>query len=378
MISMEGVTHVTIQGITLEAMRGDAVLIKDGSNNLIAGCTIRNIGNWAIKILGGSNHGVKSCDIYYIGRGGVQVEGGDQHTLTKANHYVVNNEIHHFSRLAKTYQFAVRLRGVGNRIAHNVIHHAPHDAMDWRGNYNIIELNKIYNVCLESEDAGAIQSDRDLTSRGNIIRYNFIYNVVGRDREGSPLGAFMVYLDSNQSGDEFFGNIFCKGSGRTMIMVNGGRDVIIKNNIFIDGPAPVEVTTAGVKSHRNALVSAYKEIARKKIDRKSPPWSTAFPKLAKYPDNIDELAIPVGNEICNNIFYKTKDIKLDTFEKEVPKDIVKIENNYKTDEDPGFVDAVNLNFQLKEGSIVYKKIPGFQKIPFDKIGLYKDEYRKEL
>ena len=53
-------------------------------------------------------------------------------------------------------------------------------------------------------------------------------------------------------------------------------------------------------------------------------------------------------------------------------------NNYVTLEDPGFVDAENKNFQLRDDSIVYQKIPEFKKIPFEKIGLYVDEYRTKL
>ena len=51
-------------------------------------------------------------------------------------------------------------------------------------------------------------------------------------------------------------------------------------------------------------------------------------------------------------------------------------NNFVTKEDPGFVDMKNGNFNLKVDSKIYKFIPGFQKIPFDKMGIYKDEYRK--
>ena len=50
-------------------------------------------------------------------------------------------------------------------------------------------------------------------------------------------------------------------------------------------------------------------------------------------------------------------------------------NNWETQEDPGFVDVKNENFKLRDDSEVYKKIKGFKPIPFDKIGLYKDEYR---
>ena len=43
--------------------------------------------------------------------------------------------------------------------------------------------------------------------------------------------------------------------------------------------------------------------------------------------------------------------------------------------DPGFVDADKLDFRLREDSTVYRKIPGFRRIPFAKIGLYADEFR---
>ena len=42
---------------------------------------------------------------------------------------------------------------------------------------------------------------------------------------------------------------------------------------------------------------------------------------------------------------------------------------------PGFVDPEKMNFQLKDDSPVYRQIPGFQRIPFEKIGLVRDEYR---
>ena len=37
--------------------------------------------------------------------------------------------------------------------------------------------------------------------------------------------------------------------------------------------------------------------------------------------------------------------------------------------DPGFVDAAKRNFQFRDDSPVYEKLPGFKKIPFERIGL---------
>jgi len=44
--------------------------------------------------------------------------------------------------------------------------------------------------------------------------------------------------------------------------------------------------------------------------------------------------------------------------------------------DPGFIDLKKGNLQLKKDSPAFKL--GFKKIPIEKIGLYKDEYRKNI
>ena len=46
-------------------------------------------------------------------------------------------------------------------------------------------------------------------------------------------------------------------------------------------------------------------------------------------------------------------------------------NNLVTDKDPGFVNEENQNFMLKSNSEVFEKIKGFVPIPFDKIGIHK-------
>ncbi len=53
-------------------------------------------------------------------------------------------------------------------------------------------------------------------------------------------------------------------------------------------------------------------------------------------------------------------------------------DNLVTAQDPGFVDVAHGNLALKPDSVVFKKIPGFDPIPFEKIGLFKDEYRRAL
>ena len=58
--------------------------------------------------------------------------------------------------------------------------------------------------------------------------------------------------------------------------------------------------------------------------------------------------------------------------------LIKIDGNFVTDKDPGFIDANGGNLGLKPSSPVFDKIKDFPRIKFDKIGLYIDKYRKKL
>jgi len=173
MVTMENVSHVTFRDLTFEVSRGLGIYIEGGENNLVAGCTLRNIGvvavcigkgvasdkmlrhnftgtpisrqlgswhehiydNTAFDRKGGKNHGIISCDIYNIGAGAISLGGGDRKTLTAANNHVINCDIHNYNRLDRSYKAAVNVDGVGNRIAHNLIHHATrisHEKIQFR------------------------------------------------------------------------------------------------------------------------------------------------------------------------------------------------------------------------------------------------------
>ena len=56
----------------------------------------------------------------------------------------------------------------------------------------------------------------------------------------------------------------------------------------------------------------------------------------------------------------------------------RIDNNLDlaTCEEAGFVDPEQT--QLRDDSRVYADVPGFEKIPFEEIGLYADEFRRRV
>ena len=209
LVSMTGVSHVTLRGLTLEGGRGHGVRIRGGAGCRVAGCLLRLLGNSGVSVEGGTGHGVVACDIENTGDGGVSLSGGDRQTLTPGGHFVENCHFQKQGRWSKCYVPAVLLAGVGHRVAHNLIHDHPHCAILFSGNEHLIEFNEIHHVALETGDVGAIYTGRDWTFRGNAIRHNFIHHT-----GGVGMGSMGVYMDDCVSGTEIFGNVFYKVTGR--------------------------------------------------------------------------------------------------------------------------------------------------------------------
>jgi len=376
LVALRDTSYVTVRGVTLEAARGIAVVVEGGQHNLVAGCTIRNIGQKGVVLAGGTKNGVVGCDIYQLGSAAIEMSGGDRRTLTPAELYVVNNHIHHFSQRGRGYRPAVRINGVGNRVAHNLIHHAPHSAILYHGNDHIIEFNEFHDVVLETSDAGVLYSGYDWTFRGNVVQYNFFHHI-----SHMPGGyTRVVYMDDAHCSTKTFGNIFYKT--HQSVWIGGGRDNIVENNIFVECEHPVSIDNRGLRwtflnPDGDILETGmYKKLTA--VDYDKPPWSTRYPELARILE--ENPRAPLGNTLERNMSYRSgwrdpEETCRATSDRHIDKQYMRIADNFVTEENPGFVDAAQMNFQLRADSLVYQKIPEFKKIPFEKIGLYKDEYR---
>ncbi|MHC4542759.1 MAG: right-handed parallel beta-helix repeat-containing protein [Planctomycetota bacterium] len=298
MVSMQELSHVRLEGLILECSRGTAIEIVGGSHNVIADCTLRNLGNIAVNIKGGTQNGVVGCHIYETGDGGIYLSGGDRKTLAAAGNYACNNHIHHYSRWVRTYRPAIRLSGVGNRIAHNLIHDGPHTGVLFGGNDHLLEFNEIHNVCYETGDVGAFYTGRDWTTRGHVIRYNYFHDITGPYTHG----AMAVYLDDAASGATIYGNVFRNAS--RAVFIGGGRDNIVKNNVFVECEPAVHVDARG-------LGWASKHIARgggwrmyeklRDVNFSRPPYSVRYPELAVILEG--DPAVPKGNVIERNLCF---------------------------------------------------------------------------
>ena len=364
LVNLRDVSYVTLRGFTLEATRETAITMTGGTGNRIAGCTIRNTGSSALSISGGTAHGVVGCDIYQCGAGGVSLDGGDRPTLVPAGHYADNNHIHHYGRWRPMYSAGIGLSGVGNRATHNLIENAPHQAISFGGNDHLMEFNEIHSVCHESNDAGAIYAGRDWTMRGTVIRYNYLHDITGFQGRG----CVGVYLDDMFCGTAIVGNLFYRVTRAAFI--GGGRDCTVENNIFVDCKPALHVDARALGWAKSCADEWLKEAQAKgtlsstRYDQ--PPYRERYPKLLTI--LAEDPCAPRGDLVARNLCVGGR---WDEVEAKA-RPLVTFQDNLVTG-DPHFVNAAGLDFRLQPDSPAFQR--GFQRIPLEKIGLYRDACR---
>ncbi|NLE67954.1 MAG: right-handed parallel beta-helix repeat-containing protein [Lentisphaerae bacterium] len=365
LVKMTGVSHMVFRGITLEAGRSHGLVVSGGSDVRIAGCVFRNLGAWGVQISGGSKHGVAGCDIYETGEGGIALSGGDRASLKPSGHYAVNNHIHHFARWRRICKSGISMDGVGIRVANNLIHDAPHMAINFGGNDHLIELNEIYNVVYDAFDAGAVYCGRDPSMQGTMIRHNYFHHV---GRIADYHGVASIYFDDGHCGNTVFGNIFYKAGvpGRCKfgaVFVHGGRYNNIENNVFVECGQAYNETPWDQKRWRKywSTPPYNSRLFGKSLDVRKEPYASRYPWLAN-----------VLNDRRPNILARNIVHKCGAFKDRGTLDCV--DNLLRGD--PKFLDAARHNFQIRDDSPAYKR--GFKRIPVARIGLIDDEDRASL
>ncbi len=375
LVSITGASHVAFIGLTFEGSLGDGVVVKDGKANLIAGCTFQNLGGNGVQ-MNGMGCGIQSCDMHDLGKGCILLSGGDRLKLIPSGNYVVNNHLHDYGKLKSQYSAAINTQmsivnqtsgshAVGCLVAHNLIHHAPRDAVLYGGNDIVYEYNEIHRCAFDTADTGAFYAWMDWTIRGVVIRYNYIHDTVGG-----------VNPDDGAGGALVFGNIF-QGE-RIGVWIASGPDHTIENNIFIKDKGPIfGMDDRGIGRKYATAPRLLKGV--QEINPAQPPWSERYPEMIHLLEEHPEL--PLRTSFNRNlIFIKEGDpfnLKMSR-EHNADPTLIKVDGNLVTNLDPGFVDLAAGNLQLKSNAEVFTKIPGFQPIPFDKMGLYIDKYRKKL
>ncbi|MCC7493123.1 MAG: right-handed parallel beta-helix repeat-containing protein [Fimbriimonadaceae bacterium] len=292
LFTVDGARDLWLQGLTCLATRSTAISIRNSERVEVVGCTILNTGAGGVGIDGGQGCVVRDCDILQVGSGGISVSGGNRQTLRRGDHAVLNNNIHDYGRINRMYSAGVTVGGVGQRVANNLIHNAPHMAIQFGGNDHLLELNEIHSVCYESNDAGAVYAGRDWTHRGNVIRHNYLHDITGFEGRG----CVGVYLDDMFSSAANEGNVYCRVTMAAFI--GGGRDNTVLNNLFVDCKPALHIDCRALNWASYHVATTMKE----RLDAmpfRAEPWSTRYPQLLTLWD--DEPAAPKGNRVARNL-----------------------------------------------------------------------------
>lgn len=361
LISFKNVENVSFKGFDIVGARGAAINIQDGKNNSIVDCDISYTAKHAVWI-SGYNNGVRDSYIHDV-EGGVQLGGGDYETLTPGNCYVTNCEIARFSRLSAAYIPAVAITGVGNIISFCEMYDSPHQAISYDGNLNKIMYNDIHDVLKETDDAGVIYGGLTWVARGNEVKYNYIHDVDSATKTDSGSGKMAIYMDGGGCGLISVGNVIENFEGTGFMF--GGRDNIMLNNVLINvgyGVAAVYPMNKGTESftkHHYPRLNAAPWVTNE-------VWQETFPELQNLlamDDN--KKGIPEDNVFQNNILYNTT---MWWDQSQVKDTYMDVTQNINTQENPGFYDLANGNYNLDPSEELLKKLPGFKGIPFTRMG----------
>ncbi len=412
LVALDQVSFLTLRGLIVEEGRALGVSIEGGSDNRLVDCTVRNVGTAGILLgqgarqtfphitaddytgvpvsreLGsfqshiyldtvwernaGERHVIEGCEIYNTGSGGIYLGGGSKKRLIPGGNVVTDCRIHDFNRRNRMGAAGVSVDGCGQRVVHNEIYNAEMHAIYVRGNEHLFEFNHVHHVALNSNDTSAWYLGRDPSDQGNIVRWNFFHEVGRPDRKWM-MG---VYCDDATAGVLVEGNIFYKVASFGTVYSNGGHDIVVRNNIFIEGYGPAyQLKSMWYDFGQDSIPyyfgekGIYTKRLTKSVNIKEPPYSDRYPRLRNWLDLMPDGKTYVGMRPQRNIFENNVLVKHEETVRLVGKYAqTEFCDNLHTQKDPGFVDAAKLNFQLREDSVVYRELPGFKKIPFEQIG----------
>lgn len=363
-VKLDGVSHFSFEGFEVDSGLGDGVRIEGGEDVLIAGCRVSNVSKNAIVVNGGTRHTVLSNTTSQTGFSGIVFRGGDRASLAPGGHRILNNIVSHaglfFPAPGIDGGLGTKSESVGNLVAHNRIHDSANSGIVYSGNDNVFEFNDIYRIGLGSSDLGSFYTTGGWTSRGNIVRNNMVHH---------SMNANAFYVDDGDCGDTFLGNIAYKTESGGFI--GGGHDQIFRHNIFVECTRAMHVDARGLARGYTATDRRLRDDLDS-VPYQAPPWSEKYPSLVgileispERPSGIlieENLIVACGTELRKS--NSSSDLQGVTYENNV------------VSEDPGiFVNPQELDFTIKPDAPVLAELPGFPRVPFEKIGLYPDAYR---
>jgi len=388
MIRTDGASYVTFDDLVLEYGRALGAVILGGSHVTISNSDIQNFSDGGVSInspgrytydgipvnRGGRDHAVVSSDVRHVGGVGVVLQGGDKTTLEPGRNRVEDSHIHDFAYYHKAYNPGVMFDGVGNVARGNEINDAPHPGVIVHGNDHLFEQNEVYDVCKTFQDLGAIYMNSGETpqQRGHVFRQNYFHDV-GLTKHGVE----GIYADNFTWDLEISQNVFVD-MGNDAIKSGSADYIDATNNVFVDTTVPYDNYTQWMGDGEGNTVDRvympkWKKVFADNKDFVGTPYLEKYPELGHFFE--DDHYFPNKSTFARNVVWNPERKRNPDVNAEGALDTKNLLNygtgddaNWVTDDDPGFVDAANGDYALREDAAVFDQIPGFEAIPFDEIG----------
>lgn len=391
LLSLTNTSYLTFSNLVFENTSNLAVRIEGGEYNLLAGSVFRNGAGAGVKIDGGKYNGITGCDFYDL-YSAFSISGGDFKNLEWCHNFATNNIIRN-CRL-RGYG-VVGLSGVGIYFAHNLLH-SMNGAVMFRTANLLMEYNEFYNIGYEMGDFNVAYCGAQWYTMNSILRYNFVHHLI--EPGGHPITAFRN--DDNGAGMKVYGNVFYR-PGRASVIFHGFLNDFI-NNINMDSnymwwTLKKPIDTEGIKARWDDLSKFGRDLPKGdkgdyiyimeqiigKDGWKKGVWKEEFPELEEAIDK--NPWAQTGCTVSNNYAWNIKspfhihggDGTVEGLEStftgkfdDLPHD--EIFEFPKPITHNAFKDVSKLDFSFKDS---FKPMDGFVPIPFEKIGLVKDQFR---
>lgn len=292
MITVDGASHLIFRDLILCEQMGDGVRVRGGEGVQFLGCEFTQIGRVGLLVRDGVRHRVQSCDFSEIGLSAIDVTGGDRRTLAPSGHEIVNNHIFRVALSAPVPALVAGLDArhqnvVGVRIASNRIHDASYGGITFGGNENILERNEIYRVGLDGGDLGAFYNTGGWTTRGNVLRRNFVHHCEN---------ANAFYMDDGAGGSTIEENVVFRAESG--LFIGGGHDNVAARNLLVACARAIHVDDRGV-ARKYVPTDGRLRGDLDSVPYRGELWSRRYPQLAGILDS--NPSVPHGNRLERNV-----------------------------------------------------------------------------
>ena len=382
LITTEKASYIEFRNLELTGGRMAGLQALEATGIVADNLRVHNMGISGINMHPAQDCVIMGCEIYDIGKRGANLRGGKMETLESSNFHFFNNECYRLGRIFPYQSAAVyyNYECVGAVTSYNKIYDLPSHSIGGVSTLQTVEHNEVYDVVkMPGDDQGMIYFGYDFYSHhGPVIRNNYLHDS-GKSPEISKHGVQGLYSDG-ATGVEMYNNVIANIDHYGIQSSSSGQHQIYNNIIANTGSYSIGAE-AGI-GWLSPAGGDFSDIPASTIRENIPSyiyenkeWKENFPY---YVSRLEDGNYPfeTSYKIYDNIFYNTKGMWLP--DKTYDYEFTDIRDNWEGTSDPGFVDAKNGNFQLKENAPILKKLKNFKIIDMEKIGLASDMADKKM